>query len=113
MEVGTMIFRTAYLAVAPDGDPTRHHAAIRTDKFELHVAVVAQGQIRQAVDVCHELIRDCGVVAIALCPGFDHEEVGQISKELGGQVALDVARGDMRSAQVVLDLVRADASVDG
>jgi len=107
-----MIFRTAYVAVAPDGDAVRHRAVIRTKQFELHVAVVAQGQIRQAVDVCHELIRDSGVVAIALCPGFNHEEVGQISKELGGQVALDVARGDMRNTQVVLDLLQVNASLD-
>ena len=101
-----MVFRTAYIAVAPDGDPTRHHATIRTSTFELHVAVVPQGRLEQAVKVCQELARDYDVVAIALCPSFSHEDVGEIKKAVGDRIAVDVARGDIASTRIVLDFLR-------
>lgn len=100
-----MVFRTGYVALAPDGDPAQHRATIRTSAFELHVVVVPQGHLGRAIEVCQELVRHHDVVAIALCPGFSHEDVGEIKKAVGERVAIDVARGDIESAKVVLEFL--------
>ena len=87
-----MAFRVAFLAHAPDADPEKHRAAIETPKFKLFVVVVRDQN--QAVDVCQKLIKDEGVHAILLCPGFTHQNVAQISSVVGEKVGVTVARGD-------------------
>ena len=92
-----MAFKSGLVATAPDADPKKHRASIKTPMYELTVVVVKQGDLDQAVEVCQELVRNEGIQSLILCPGFSHQEVAKIASALGKEVAVNVARGDTRS----------------
>jgi len=98
-----MAFKTASIVMAPDGDPERYRASIKTSKLELTVVVVELMNFDQAIQVCKELVRNEGVQSITLCPGFPHEAVAMVKSAVGEKVAVQVARGDVPSMQVVFE----------
>ena len=95
-----MAFKSGVIVTAPDADPKKHRASIKTPKYELTVVVVEHGNLDQAVEVCQELVRNEGIRSFVLCPGFSHQGVAKIADALGGEVAVNVARGDTRSTSV-------------
>jgi hypothetical protein len=92
-----MAFKSGFIIMAPDGDPKSHRASIKTSKMELTSVVVELMNFDQAVDVCKDLVRNEGVQAIILCPGFTHEAVARVVNAVGQGVAVNVARGDVPS----------------
>lgn len=100
-----MTFKGASVVMAPDGDPTRHRASIKTDKLELTTVVVELMNFDQAVDVCKDLVQNQGVQSLTFCPGFTHEAIARIRSAVGERVAINVARGDIPSNQVMGEIL--------
>ena len=100
-----MAFKAASVIMAPDGDPTRHKATSRTDKLELTSIVVEMMNIDQAVAVCKDLVQAQGIQSLSLCPGFTHEAVAGIKNAVGEGVAVNVARGDVPSNQLIVEIL--------
>ncbi len=86
--------------MAPDGDPQKHRASIKTSKLEIFIVVVELMNVEQAVNVCRDLVQNEGVQAISLCPGFTHEAVARISNAVGEGISISVARGDVPSVMI-------------
>ena len=101
-----MAFKSAVIVRAPDGNPKKHRASIKTPMYELTVVVVERGNLDQAVGVCQELARNEGIQFFILCPGFSHQGVAKIASALGEEVAVSVARGDIRSTMVANKLLK-------
>ncbi len=95
-----MAFKTGTVVMAPDGDPKKHRASIKTSKLEIFIVVVKLMNIEQAVNVCRDLVQKEGVQAISLCPGFTHEAVARISNAVGEGISISVARGDVPSVMI-------------
>ena len=95
-----MAFKAAVVVMAPDGDPTKHRASIKTSKLELTTVVTELANFERAVDVCKALVQDEGVQSIILCPGFHHAAVAKVAEAVGKGVAVGVARGDVPSGMV-------------
>lgn len=96
-----MAFKSAFVAMAPDGDPKQHRAIIKTPNLELTTVVIGWMNLNQAVEVCQDLVQKEGVQALNLCPGFNHEAVVKISSAVGRKVPISVARGDVPSAIIL------------
>ena len=101
-----MAVKAAFVLMAPDADPKRHRASIKTPKFELTVVVAELGNLDQAVDVCRELVQNEGIQAITLCPGFSHQAVAKMANAVGEGVAINVARGDVPSGRVTGEILK-------
>jgi hypothetical protein len=95
-----MAYKAAFVVMAPDGDPNKHRATIKTSKLELNVAVIELMNLEQGVKVCQDLVQKQGVQSIILCPGFSHEAVAKIAEAVGEKVAMIVARGDVPSTMI-------------
>ena len=87
-----MAFKVLFLAHAPDADAKKHRCTINTGKYKLFVVVVKNQ--KEAVVVCRKLVKDEGIHAILLCPGFTHRDVAEIAEIAGENVGVFVARGD-------------------
>jgi len=87
-----MAFKVVFLAHAPDADAEKHRCVIDTGKYKLFVVVVKNQ--REAVEVCRKLVRNEGIHAVLLCPGFTHRDVAEIAETVGENVGVFVARGD-------------------
>ena len=99
-----MAFRVVFLAHAPDADAERHRCVIDTGKYKLFVVVVKNQ--REAVEVCRKLVRDEGIHAVLLCPGFTHRDVAEIAKTVGENVGVFVARGDGPSHRISMETMK-------
>lgn len=100
-----MAYKTAFLIMAPDGDPRKHRASIKTSKIELISVVVEMANFDQTVQVCKDLVHNQGVQTIMLCPGFPHEAVGRIANAVGQGVPVSVARGDVASTVMTGEII--------
>lgn len=100
-----MAFKSAIIFMAPDGDPNRHRASIKTSKLELTAVVVELGNFDQAAKVCRDLVQKEGAQFITLCPGFTHEAVAKIVIAVGGKAGISVARGDIPSIKMLDEIV--------
>ena len=101
-----MAFKSAVIVTAPDADPKKHRASIKTPKYELTAVVVESRNLDQAVDVCQDLVQNEGVQSFILCPGFSHQAVAKIANALGKEVAINVARGDVPSVMMTRDILK-------
>jgi hypothetical protein len=90
-----MAFKAAMVVMAPDGDPQRDRATIKTQKFEQIVVVTPLFNFDLAARVCKDLVQNEGVQSLILCPGFTHDGVAKVAKAVGGGVPINVARGDV------------------
>jgi len=92
-------FRSAFVAMAPDVDPTVHRSVIETPIYSL-TSVLARNE-DEAVTVCREMARTDGVHSFVLCPGFTNRGVGRVAEAVGDGVSVNVARGDGPGSAVV------------
>jgi len=99
-----MAFKVVFLAHAPDADAKRHRCVVDTGKYKLFVVVVKNQ--REAVEVCRKLVRDEGIHAVLLCPGFTHRDVAEIAETVGENVGVFVARGDGPSHRASMETMK-------
>ena len=99
-----MAFKVVFLAHAPDADAERHRCVVDTGKYKLFVVVVKNQ--REAVEVCRKLVRDEGIHAVLLCPGFTHRDVAEIAETVGENVGVFVARGDGPSHRASIEIMK-------
>ena len=95
-----MAFTVLFLAHAPDADKDRHRSLIDTGTYRLSSVVVKTQE--DALEVCREFLEEEGIDSILLCPGFTHNDVGEIAALAGNGVAVAVARGDGPSSRASL-----------
>jgi hypothetical protein len=98
------MFKSAFIIMAPDGDPTKHRATIKTSKAELTAVIIEMTNFDQAVEVCQDLVQK-GVQSIYLCPGFTHQAVARIASAVGGRAAVQVGRGDVPSTMLIGEML--------
>jgi len=99
------MFKSAFIVMAPDGDPAKHRATVKTDKAELTAIIIEIMDFDSAVEVAKDLVQNKGVQSIYLCPGFTHQAVARISAAVGGRAAVQVARGDFPSTMMVGEIL--------
>lgn len=92
MEDKKMKFKALFIAEAPDADKEEDRSVIETGKYKLFVNLVRSEE--EALEVAQEYKEEHSIDSVLLCPGFTHEEVGDISSKLGDDVGVTVARGD-------------------
>lgn len=93
-----MKFKSLFLALAPDANMEEHKRKIETEKYILYINL-AQNQ-QEALGLSKKYAREKGIHSMILCPGFDHEDVAEISEAVGSDVGITVARGDGPSGQI-------------
>lgn len=98
-----MAFVAAFLAHAPDADPSVHRAVVETPKYRLLVTVVRDQE--QALRECRRLVEEEGIHAVMLCPGFTHKDVAEIAQAVGEGVSVNVARGDGPGNRIALEVI--------
>ena len=100
-----MAFKVLFLAHAPDAEVEKHRCVIETPKYYKLFVVVAKDQ-EQAIEVCKKVVKEEGIHAILLCPGFTHRDVAEISEMVGENVGVFVARGDGPSNRISMEVRR-------
>lgn len=99
-----MAFKALSMAHVPDADPERDNCILETEKYKLYVRLV-KGQT-QALEVCRTLVKEEGIEAIMLCPGFTHKDIAEILGVVGPNVAITVARGDGPSSKISMEAMK-------
>ena len=99
-----MTFTTLFMAHVPDADPERDACMLGTAMYKLYVQLV-KGQA-QALDVCRTLVKEEGIEAIILCPGFTHKDIAEIQEVVGPTVGITVARGDGPSSRISMEAMK-------
>ena len=99
-----MAFTSLFMAHVPDADPERDACLLGTEKYKLYVRLV-KGQA-QALEVCRTLVKEKGIEAIILCPGFTHKDIAEILEVVGPTVAITVARGDGPSSKISMEAMK-------
>ena len=85
-------FRVLFLAHAPDADGERDRSVIDTGMYRLFTVVVRDQA--KALEVCEDYVTRENIDSVVLCPGFTHNDVAEIARLAGRDVAVCVARGD-------------------
>ncbi|MDP2931285.1 MAG: DUF6506 family protein [Chloroflexota bacterium] len=93
-----MALKAAFIMLAPDGDPLKHRASVKTGKLEITTVAVSLFDFDEAVDVCRNLVRDEGIQALFLCAYFSHEEVARVARAVSEKVPVHAARSDVPGA---------------
>ena len=106
------MFKSAFIVMAPDGDPTQHQATIKTSKLEFTTVVIGMQDFDQAVEVAKELVQKEGVQSIYLCAGFTHQAVARVASAVGARAAVQVARGDVPSTMMVGEILTKEGWFD-
>ncbi len=99
------MFKSAFIIMAPDGDPEKHRATIKTEKAELTAVFIEATNFDQAVEVAKDFVQNKGVQSIYLCAGFTHQAVARVATAVAGRAAVNVARGDGPSSAMVVDIL--------
>ena len=99
-----MAFKALFMAHVPDADPERDNCILETEKYKLYVRLV-KGQ-NQALEVCRTLVKEEGIEAIMLCPGFTHKDIAEILEVVGPNVGITVARGDGPSSRISMEAMK-------
>ena len=92
-----MAFKTGFVVMAPDGDPVKHRASIKTSKLELTTVVVPLMDFDRAFKVCRDLVEKESIQSLILCPGFTSSAVSMMANAVGEGVPVHVVRGDVPS----------------
>jgi len=106
------MFKSAFIIMAPDGDPEKYRATITTSKAELTAVIIEIMDFDSAVEVAKDLVQNKGVRSIYLCAGFTHQAVARISAAVGGRAAVQVARGDVPSTLLAGDILAKEGGFD-
>ena len=99
-----MAFKVLFIAHTPDAEPEKHQCVVETPKYKLLIRLVKNQE--QAVEVCKKLVREEGIHSVLLCPGFTHRNVAEISKAVGENVGVSVARGDGPSSKIAKEVMK-------
>jgi hypothetical protein len=99
------MLKSAFIIMAPDGDPKKHRATITTGKAELTAVFIEMTNFDQAVEVAKDLVQNKGVQSLHLCPGFTHQAVARVAAAVVGRAAVQVARGDVPSTTMVGEIL--------
>lgn len=99
-----MAFRVLFMAHAPDADKEKHRSVIDTGIFQLY-SVVVKDQT-EALGTATEYAADHQVDSILLCPGFNHQDIAEISKSVGENVAVGICRSDGPGNKISLEARR-------
>src|SRR5659263_660375 len=99
-----MAFTSLFMAHAPDADPERDACLLATEKYKLYVRL-GNGQA-QALEVCRTLVKERGIEAIIVSPGFTHEGIAEIQELVEPTVAIAVARGDGPSSKRAMEAIK-------
>lgn len=105
-----MAFRALLIAHTPDADPEKHRAVLETGRYRL-TTVLVRNQA-QALELCRGLVKDEGIHAVMLCPGFTHRDVAELAEAAGPQVGVTVARGDGPASRVTAEVFRREGWFD-
>ncbi len=100
-----MAFKVLFLSHAPDADAQKHRCVIETPEHYKLFVVVAKDQ-EQAIEVCRNLVKDEGIHAVLLCPGFTHRDVAEVAEAVGDGISVSVARGDGPSNRISMEVLR-------
>lgn len=98
-----MVFKSLGIFQAPDGDPEKHKAKIKTGMLDMTIVIVKRDDIDRAVKIAKDLVEKEGAQSIILCPGFTHEMVARVSQAVSGRAAINVARGDTPSVLMTVE----------
>ena len=99
------MFKSAFIIMAPDGDPKKHRATITTEKAQLTAVFIEMTNFDEAVEVAKDLVQNQGVQSIYLCPGFTHQAVARVVAAVAGRAAVQVGRGDVPSTMMVGEIL--------
>jgi hypothetical protein len=99
------MFKSAFIVMAPDGNPAKYRATIKTSKLEFTTVIIEMDNFDQAVEVAKDLVKNKGVQSIYLCAGFTHQAVARVASAVGGRAAVQVARGDVPSTLMVGEIL--------
>ena len=99
-----MAFKALFLAHAPDGDPEKHHTLIDTGRYRLHTVIVKNQ--KEAIEVSKRFYAEEKIHAVMLCPGFTHKDVAELFEALGGNVSINVSRGDGPSSRIAQPVIQ-------
>lgn len=99
-----MAFKALFLAHAPDADCKKHNSIIDTGKYKLTSYVVKNQE--EALKVSRDIYETDKIDAVILCPGFTHNDVAEIFRALGGNVSVNVARGDGPSSRIAQKVIQ-------
>lgn len=83
--------KAAFIFIAPDVDPSRDRAEVKTPGVDL--VSVAVNNYAEAVSVARQLVEE-GVEAIELCGGFGHVGAGRVAAAVEGKARVGVVRFD-------------------
>jgi hypothetical protein len=84
-----MSLKAAFIFVAPEADPKKHHAIVETPMVAL--TVVGVPTYDAAVEIAKKLV-DEGNVALELCGGFGIEGTAAVKAAVKGKAAVGVVR---------------------
>jgi hypothetical protein len=99
------MFKSAFIIMAPDGDPKKHRATITTEKASLTAVFIEMTNFDEAIEVAKDLVQNQGVQSIYLCPGFTHQAVARVTAAVAGRAAVQVGRGDVPSTMMVGEIL--------
>jgi hypothetical protein len=106
------MFKSAFIIMAPDGDPEKYRATITTTKAELTAVFIEMDNFDQAVEVAKDLVQNKNVRSIYLCAGFTHQAVARVVAAVGDRAAVQVARGDVPSTLLAGDILTKEGWFD-
>jgi len=86
-----MSLKAAFIFVAPEADPKKHHAVVETPIITL--TVVGVPTYDAAVDIAKKLVEE-GNVALELCGGFGIEGTALVKRAVKGKAAVGVVRSN-------------------
>jgi len=84
------VLRAAFIFVAPQADPAKDRAWVKTPK--VHLLTVGVADYAQAEAVAREIVAQDGIGAIELCGGFGHAGAARIAA--AASVPVGVVRFD-------------------
>ncbi|NDV68510.1 DUF6506 family protein [Dysgonomonas sp. 25] len=90
-----MATKAAFIYIAPENDPAKHHAFI--DSPVIKLSIVGVVDYNQAEEIALKLVSE-GVTAIELCAGFGNEGTARIAKAVGNKAIVGVVRFDFHPA---------------
>ncbi len=99
-----MAFKALFMAHAPDADYEKHTSVIDTGKYRLFTVVVKNQA--EAIKVSRDLYKKEKIDAVMLCPGFTHSDVAELFNALGGNVSVNVSRGDVPSSKIAMPVIQ-------
>jgi len=88
-----------FIIKVPQLDQETPRTEIILPHYEFYTLLVED--YNMALDLGSKLVQEKKIHAVILCAGFTNEEVGDLTRELGHDVGVLIARGDGRTSSIV------------